>query len=437
MINKSCKNGLIKFHAKGKGSINRKQNRNLMALMWCIGVKYGYIIVQEKKPEIPLKLTHNVKKIREEICYKAWRDFKVPISFKQINCLLYLKGDRMPFTAIIILMTIYNLLKENGGIDKNVKNALRKYLAETNPFRYCGEYYDKETDEIYLRARYYRPAVGRFLMRDTYIGESDDPLSLHLYTYCENDGVNAWDPSGNISFKGIWNKVKQVTKKVVNTGAKVVKKGVRYAANKWRYSTLGKYFARATESGKYSKFMNTFDFFQDSKGVYHTSQNCWQKLGGYNDLYDFFFDAATEMKAIKFNLPTNTRRYNLNKTYILWAWKGDYFNLGAGGELGIYSNYINIHSLAETRNPIYSKLQVFYKGKRIIKYHPSYLCWWITGFNPKIQYIKTANDLSLKCKADFSNVSKDLRKAFFKKAKKSYGKYWKVNKKRKTATFKW
>ena len=337
---------------------------------------------------------------------------------------------------------VVQLTDENGKVTKTYEydsfgNEVDLDSKDDNPFRYCGEYYDKETDEIYLRARYYRPAVGRFLMRDTYIGESDDPLSLHLYTYCENDGVNAWDPSGNISFKGIWNKVKQVTKKVVNTGAKVVKKGVRYAANKWRYSTLGKYFARATESGKYSKFMNTFDFFQDSKGVYHTSQNCWQKLGGYNDLYDFFFDAATEMKAIKFNLPTNTRRYNLNKTYILWAWKGDYFNLGAGGELGIYSNYINIHSLAETRNPIYSKLQVFYKGKRIIKYHPSYLCWWITGFNPKIQNIKTANDLSLKCKADFSNVSKDLRKAFFKKAKKSYGKYWKVNKKRKTATFKW
>ena len=209
---------------------------------------------------------------------------------------------------------VVQLTDESGKVIKDYDydsfgNEVDLDSKDDNPFRYCGEYYDKETDEIYLRARYYRPAVGRFLMRDTYIGESDDPLSLHLYTYCENDGVNAWDPSGNISFKGIWNKVKQVTKKVVNTGAKVVKKGVRYAANKWRYSTLGKYFARATESGKYSKFMNTFDFFQDSKGVYHTSQNCWQKLGGYNDLYDFFFDAATEMKAIKFNLPTNTR-YN-------------------------------------------------------------------------------------------------------------------------------
>lgn len=273
---------------------------------------------------------------------------------------------------------------------------------------------------------------------DTYTGESGDPLSLHLYTYCGNDGVNSWDPSGNISLKGIWNKVKQTTKKVINTGTKVVKIGGRYAANKWRYSTLGKYFARATESGKYSKIMNAFDFYQDSKGIYHTSQNCWQKLGGYNDLYDFFFDAATEMKAIKFNLPTNTRRFNLNKTYVLWAWKGDYFNLGAGGELGIYSDYINIHSLAETKNPIYSELRVFYKGKKIIEYNPRCLCWWINGFNPKIQNIKTSNDLSLKCTADFSNVSKDLRKAFYKKAKKSYGKYWiKANKKKKTATFKW
>ena len=110
------------------------------------------------------------------------------------------------------------LTDENGKVTKTYEydsfgNEVDLDSKDDNPFRYCGEYYDKETDEIYLRARYYRPAVGRFLMRDTYIGESDDPLSLHLYTYCENDGVNAWDPSGNISFKGIWNKVKQVTKK--------------------------------------------------------------------------------------------------------------------------------------------------------------------------------------------------------------------------------
>ena len=34
------------------------------------------------------------------------------------------------------------------------------------------------------------------MTRDSYAGEDDDPLSLHLYTYCGNDGVN------NIDFDG-------------------------------------------------------------------------------------------------------------------------------------------------------------------------------------------------------------------------------------------
>ncbi len=52
------------------------------------------------------------------------------------------------------------------------------------------------TDAIYLRARYYQPYLGRFLTRDTYTGDEEDSLSLHLYTYCGNDGGNRVDPSG-------------------------------------------------------------------------------------------------------------------------------------------------------------------------------------------------------------------------------------------------
>ena len=83
---------------------------------------------------------------------------------------------------------------------------------DENPFRYCGEYYAKETEEIYLRARYYQPEVGRFLTRDSYTGEEDEPLSLHLYTYCGNDSVNRIDPSGNVNIVvsgGIYKKNKK------------------------------------------------------------------------------------------------------------------------------------------------------------------------------------------------------------------------------------
>ena len=78
-------------------------------------------------------------------------------------------------------------------------NEVKPEEKDDNPFRYCGEYYDKETGEVYLRARYYQPEKGRFLTRDTYTGEEDEPESLHLYAYCGNDGVNRVDPSGHLN----------------------------------------------------------------------------------------------------------------------------------------------------------------------------------------------------------------------------------------------
>ncbi len=68
---------------------------------------------------------------------------------------------------------------------------------DTNPFRYCGEYYDLETKTYYLRARNYDPTTGRFLSEDSYRGKSQDPLSLNLYTYCYNSPVKYHDPSGH------------------------------------------------------------------------------------------------------------------------------------------------------------------------------------------------------------------------------------------------
>lgn len=38
--------------------------------------------------------------------------------------------------------------------------------TDPNPFRYCGEYFDKETGTYYLRARYYAPETGRFTQED-------------------------------------------------------------------------------------------------------------------------------------------------------------------------------------------------------------------------------------------------------------------------------
>jgi RHS repeat-associated protein len=49
----------------------------------------------------------------------------------------------------------------------------------------------------YLRARWYGPSMGMFISEDTYEGELNNPLSLNLYTYVENNPLRYVDPSGH------------------------------------------------------------------------------------------------------------------------------------------------------------------------------------------------------------------------------------------------
>ena len=62
---------------------------------------------------------------------------------------------------------------------------------DTNPFRYCGEYFDKETNSIYLRARYYNPGVGRFTQQDPAMADG-----MNWYNYCGGNPLSLKDPMG-------------------------------------------------------------------------------------------------------------------------------------------------------------------------------------------------------------------------------------------------
>ena len=70
-------------------------------------------------------------------------------------------------------------------------------LAEINPLRYRGYYYDSETGFYYLQSRYYDPENHRFINADTYAStDSSDAIACNMFAYCGNNPIAATDPGG-------------------------------------------------------------------------------------------------------------------------------------------------------------------------------------------------------------------------------------------------
>ena len=70
-------------------------------------------------------------------------------------------------------------------------------IANINPLRYRGYYYDAETGFYYLQSRYYDPAICRFINADTFATtDANGFLSANMFAYCENNPVGNSDPNG-------------------------------------------------------------------------------------------------------------------------------------------------------------------------------------------------------------------------------------------------
>ena len=92
-------------------------------------------------------------------------------------------GDVIALTSLTGAITKtyeYDAFGVENDIDEN----------DPNPWRYCGEYYDKETKTLYLRARYYDIGTGSFTQ--------EDPIKdgSNWYSYCMGSPVVLTDPSG-------------------------------------------------------------------------------------------------------------------------------------------------------------------------------------------------------------------------------------------------
>lgn len=69
-------------------------------------------------------------------------------------------------------------------------------MAEINPIRYRGYYYDAETGFYYCKSRYYDPGICRFISPDSSYSTGQDFAGNNAFVYCGNNPVSRSDDEG-------------------------------------------------------------------------------------------------------------------------------------------------------------------------------------------------------------------------------------------------
>ncbi len=167
--------------------------------------------------------------------YFIWLDGNMVYEFTPTDSNSYTYGHRLLYSdnAKYVLNAhgdVVALLNSDGETVKAYDydafgNELNPSESDTNPFRYCAEYFDTENGTIYLRARYYSPTTGRFTQQD--------PIKdgLNWYAYCSNNPIVFVDSNG-LFFRKIGNVIDEFNQ---NTAARQMLTYISYDQYKWMY----------------------------------------------------------------------------------------------------------------------------------------------------------------------------------------------------------
>ncbi len=87
-----------------------------------------------------------------------------------------------------------------GHVDYSPFGEIVNSTGMASWFGFTGEQQDGASGLTYLRARYYDPALGRFLTPDSLIPDITNGQALNAYAYVYNDPTNFVDPGGHNPF---------------------------------------------------------------------------------------------------------------------------------------------------------------------------------------------------------------------------------------------
>ncbi len=304
--------------------------------------------------------TYNYHYLGDQLVEMAWGANRMHFTYDAVGPMsvnfngteyFYLKNAQGDVTGLVdstgakVVAYTYGPWGEAWG----VSGTLASTLGDLNPFRYRGYVYDAETGLYYLNSRYYNPTWGRFINADVIMGANSDAGTYNLFAYCGNNPVIRCDKGGML-----WNNLALIICILP------------FELHAWNTIAVWVGVDTAAIGGKVLNMTKKGD-------TYHADFDCWQQYFGYNDFYDLVFQWATSCEPKKFPFAYN------GQEYVIWAWKGDYINMGAGAEMGIYTGG-GPHWRVDKNLAMPMWVWLKYDGKTIVSHNDT--TWWITGFNP-------------------------------------------------------
>ena len=89
-------------------------------------------------------------------------------------------------------------LSQKDTAGSSIPSYAASDIANINPIRYRGYYYDIESGFYYLQSRYYDPTTGRFINADGYVSTGQGFTGTNMFAYCGNNPVCRSDPEGHL-----------------------------------------------------------------------------------------------------------------------------------------------------------------------------------------------------------------------------------------------
>ncbi|MDY6057912.1 MAG: RHS repeat-associated core domain-containing protein, partial [Candidatus Onthovivens sp.] len=186
-------------------------------------------------------------------------NYKIYYYYDENNDLIGFKyNNQMYYYIRNAFKTIEKVIDNNGNIVISYRyDPYGKVIMTTkannapiNHFLYKGYYYDDETDFYYLLSRYYYPEICGWISPDLidYL-DHQSIIGLNLYTYCNNDPVNNYDPTGHIAISLI---VGLVVSFAIGATASAISQYVQYGNVNWLQAGVDGLFAVASTALAYT-----------------------------------------------------------------------------------------------------------------------------------------------------------------------------------------